>query len=157
MFVTYYNTSRISLRLPANSQIGEISEWESDERLGPPEPDVVSCLFTCESVPPIPTIHETIMMNLSAHQIAQAFLRPGESYRPDPYIFLGLYAQELYSLLPLPDEGGEPDSKFGAEAVNINTTDDITAEEIQAFRDLVAEFPELWEDRIGRVIQPEED
>jgi len=155
MFVTYYNTSRISIRLPANSHIGEISEWDSDERLGPPDPEVTNCLFA--AVPSIPTIHETIMMNLSSHQIAQAFLRPGETYLPDPYVFLGLYAQELYSLLPPLDECGEPASRFGPEAVNINTTDDITPEEVQAFRDLVAEFPELWEDRVGRVIQPEED
>lgn len=36
-------------------------------------------------------------------------------------------------------------------------TDDITAEEIALLRAVVAEFPELWEDRIGRVLQPEED
>jgi len=96
------------------------------------------------------------MMGLSAAQIVQAFMRPGETYRPDPYILLMLYAQELYSLLPPSDEGGEPTSKFGPEAVNVNTSDDITPEEIRELRAVIAEFPELWEDRIGRV-QPEDN
>ena len=83
----------------------------------------------------------------------------GETYSPDLSTFMSpssdpITSQNIYSLFPPLDECGEPPSKFGPEAVHINTTDDITPEQVNRLRAVVAEFPELWEDRIGHIIQP---
>jgi hypothetical protein len=64
---------------------------------------------------------------------------------------------DIFSLLPPLEPMEDMPSKFGAEAVNINTTDEITSEQIETLRNVLADFPTLWEDRIGRVIEPEED
>jgi hypothetical protein len=66
-------------------------------------------------------------------------------------------ATNAYTLFPPLDESGDTPSKFGPDAVNVNTNDDITKEQIDALLNVIAEFPSLWEDRIGRVIEPEED
>ena len=152
MFVTYCNTSRSSILLPANTHIGEISEWDSDEKVTIEDPRVIDCLFFDARV--VSTLQQASALRLSAMQAAQVFFKPGETYSPDPSAFL---PPEIYSLFPPLDECGEPPSKFGPNAVHINTTDDITQEQVQSLRAVVAEFPELWEDRIGRVIQPEPD
>jgi Reverse transcriptase (RNA-dependent DNA polymerase)/RNase H-like domain found in reverse transcriptase len=123
------------------------------------DPRVIDCLFSMTRV--IPTLSQAIALGLSAMQAAQVFFQPGETYSRNPDAFATLPSDGLdtniYSLFPPLDECGDSPSKFGPEAVHVNTTDDITQEQIDALRAVVAEFPELWEDRIGRVIQPEED
>jgi len=64
---------------------------------------------------------------------------------------------DIFSLLPRLEPTHEKPSKFGAGAVNVNDTDDITPEQVTTLKNVLSEFPTLWEDRIGRVIEPEED
>jgi hypothetical protein len=52
---------------------------------------------------------------------------------------------------------GTESHRFGQDAVNVNSTEDITAAQTAALKAVIAEHPRLWEDRIGRVIEPEED
>ena len=44
---------------------------------------------------------------------------------------------------------GNP-AKFGASAVNVNTDDDITKEQIHGLRNVISEFPDLWDVGVGR-------
>lgn len=156
MFVTYYNTSESNLLLPTNTPIGELCEWDAGDTGTLEDPHVIDCLFSTTKV--IPTLSQAVALGLSAMQAAQVFSRPGETYSPSPEVFATLPSDgadtNIYSLFPPLDECGEPASKFGPEAVHVNTTDDITQEQIDALRAVVSKFPELWEDRVGRVVQP---
>jgi hypothetical protein len=163
MFVTYYNSSESNILLPANTRIGEISEWECDDRLTEEDPHVIDCLFSIARV--VPSFKQATALGLTAMQAAQVFFQGGDFYSLDSGAFMDLSTTtndisasiDAYSLFPPLDECGKPPSKFGPEAVHINMTDDITQDQIASLRALVAEFSELWEDRIGRVIEPEED
>jgi hypothetical protein len=136
MYVTYCNSSDSSILLPANTHIGEISEWDLHDRMTPEDPDVIDCLFGFSRA--IPTLAQAMALGLSAMQAAQISFKAGDVYSPDPGDFMttssmstGDIPQDIYSLFPPLDECGEPPSKFGAQAVHINTTDDITKEQIE--------------------------
>jgi hypothetical protein len=144
--VAYCNTSESSILLPANTHIGEISKWDSDKRMMPEDPRVVDCLFAVSQA--IPTLSQAVTLGLSAMQATQVCFHAGETYSPDLSTFMtepscSVDFQNIYSLFPPLDECGEPLSKFGPEAVHINTTDDITPEQVQRLRAVVAEFSEL--------------
>jgi len=163
MFVTYYNNSKTDLLLPANSNIGELSEWDSDERATKEDPNVIDCLFTTASI--IPNLKFAMTTRLTALAGAQAIFSKGDSYKPSSTTLLTAdqptcfptASVSICSLLPPLNEPGDETSKFGPDAVNINTTDDIDSDQIKGLRDVVAEFPKLWEDRIDRIIEPEEE
>jgi hypothetical protein len=163
MFVAYYNNSEANIYLPANTHLGELSEWQSDEKATPEDTHTIDCLFTTARI--IPSLKFTMTTGLSALQATQALFSPGDTYQPSPTSLLasGLpttypsVVTSVYLLLPPLDESGENAAKFGAQAVNVNTTDDITKEQIDGLRNVLAEFPSLWEDRVGRVIEPEEN
>jgi hypothetical protein len=149
MFVAYYNTSTNNILLPANTRIGEISEWQSDEHATPEDPNVIDCLFTTAKI--IPSLKLAMTIGLTALQAAQALMMPGQGFRPtdsflsntvvqDPYSSM---ATNAYTLFPPLDESGNTPSKFGPDAVNVNTNDDIMKEQIDALRNVIAEFPSL--------------
>jgi hypothetical protein len=158
--------------MPPNRQLGptqsptvEVINFQeqfppNDYYDSPENPELVNCLFSFARA--VPTLQQALALGLTAMQAAQVFFTPGDTYSPDPLGLVGLdfsdiATEDIYSLFPPLDECGEAQSKFGAQAVHVNTMDDITLEQSEAFRSVVAEFPSLWEDRIGRVIQPEED
>jgi hypothetical protein len=160
MFVVYYNNSESGIFLPANTNIGELSDWDSNVKILREDPRVVDCLFTATKV--TPTLSQALALDITAMQAAQVYSRAGDTYSPDPSAFMIIASDDsdildIYSLFPPLDECGDAPSRFGPQAVHINTTDDITQEQIDRLRAVVAEFPELWEDRIGRVNQPEEE
>ena len=55
------------------------------------------------------------------------------------------------------DESSEKKTKKGAAAITINQHDDITPDQISKLRDLLNEFDDLFADKLGLVIEPEED
>jgi len=59
--------------------------------------------------------------------------------------------------LPPLDEGQGPPNQFGPQAVHVNDTDNISAAQVKGLRHILSEFPALWEDRIGRIIEPEDN
>jgi len=63
----------------------------------------------------------------------------------------------MYSLLPPLEPGQGDPKKFGSGAVNINSVDRRTQDEIRQLRLVLQKYESLWEDRIGRVIQLEEE
>ena len=62
----------------------------------------------------------------------------------------------VFTLLPPLDEGQGPPNRFGPQAVHVNDTDNISATQVKGLRHILSEFPALWEDRIGRIIEPED-
>ena len=155
--VAYHNTSDSPVKIPAHLRIGELSDWEIADQVTPEDPDIVDCHFNFARL--LPSVALAATYGISAYQYARSTAKPGEVYRPDVESFIkeSPPTTDIYSLLPPLDEQGEDPKKFGAEAIEVNTTDDITPEQIQQVRAVLAEFPTLWEDRVGRVIEPEDD
>jgi hypothetical protein len=165
-FIAYYNNSDTALRLPSNTAIGHVFEWDVSEKATKENPDVINCHFAIASI--IPSLAFATKVGLTALQCAQSLL-PGQSFYANPdamipqqlsadsYSLLPTCTTSAYILLPPLEQTFDTPSKFGPEAVNINTTDDITQEQIRSLKNVIAEYPGLWEDRIGRVIEPEDD
>lgn len=168
------------MRLPANTPIGKVFEWDISERVTRENPDVINAHFGLANL--IPSLAFAASMGITALQCAQS-LAPGQTISPNPaallqqelsadsYQILPRLAPvttsgnatmpqpvtDIYSLLPPLEMKDDTSSKFGPDAVNINESDDITPDQIRQLRCVISEFPSLWEDRIGRVIEPEDD
>jgi hypothetical protein len=165
-FVAYYNNSDTALRLPSNMPVGQVFEWDVSETVTKENPDVINCHFAIASI--IPSLVFATKVGLTALQYAQSLL-PGQSFYANPdamlpqqlsadsYSLLPSCSTSAYTLLPPLEQTFDKPSKFGPDAVNINTTDNITQEQIRSLKNVISEYPGLWEDRIGRVIEPEDD
>src|SRR5579859_417969 len=100
------------------------------------------------------TLKQAVALGLTALQASQVFFTAGETFAADPSSFMlscgarppSDASLDVYFLFSPLDECGELASMFGPEAVHINSTDDITREQVQALHDVVAEFLSLWED-----------
>ena len=62
-----------------------------------------------------------------------------------------------YSLLPLSASGHSDPKKFSTNVVHINTDDHTTPQQAQRLCNVLHEFLSLWEDRVSRISQPEEE
>jgi hypothetical protein len=162
LYIAYYNNSSTSLLLPENSKIGEISEWQTGERATRENPDVINYLFGAARI--LPSLGFTTKVGITALQCAQVLGKPGDTVYPIPDLLPSSLSADVYSLLSPLDESimsnpvitNNP-AEFGPEAVNVNTSDDITQDQINALRNTLFDHSPLWEDRIGRIIEPEAD
>ena len=67
----------------------------------------------------------------------------GTKLTPSPDTFLQSQTSSIYSLLPPLDSVQGTELKFEAQAVNINTTDDITPGQVKALRAVLEKYPKL--------------
>lgn len=156
--VVYYNNSDTVVRIRKNKKIGLVSDWDLNDRLAETTPESVNAMFGFAKL--IPSVSTCLKFGLSALQCAQLVLTPetcGMELSPSPDTIFTAPITSIYSLLPPLDPVQGSDSKFDAAAVNINTKDNITPGQVKVLRDVLEKFPSLWENRIGRVIEPEED
>jgi hypothetical protein len=134
-------------------------------------PDVVNSFFSVARL--VPSLAFAMNSGISALQCAQVSYQPGTTVHASPSGLLSTTADpyvlspptftkakdsvDIYSLLPPLDERDDSQSKFGAQAIHVNTADRIAPDEIKKIRDTLQQFPTLWEDRVGRIIQPDSD
>jgi len=164
-YIAYYNNSYTGLTLPTNTSIGQGFEWDLSETVTRENPDVINCHFAVSEI--IPSLKFVIATGLTALQYMQSLLS-GQVFYINPkaimlqplsantYLLL-LSNVDAFSLLPPLEQTFDVSSKFSSDAVNINTIDNITQPQIRSLKDILQEFPSLWEDRISHVIEPEED
>ena len=154
--VIYYNTSDKRVRVPKQSLIGEISEFDYNERATPEDPEVAHGFFSAAKI--IPSLAVALQAGITAYQYASSSQPTLPDHTIDPvFPAIDPTAISAYSLLP-PTEPGQGDPKqFGSAAVHINMTDDISPQQVKELQELLQEFEGLWEDRVGRIIEPEED
>jgi hypothetical protein len=175
--VAYYNNSERSIKIPANARIGEVIEWDYNDRATPEEEKTVDCFFSVARVLPTmafalhtgltafrystPTpsdVNDNEAAPFSSEQTSCFHVAPDElSTEPNLYDTLHGTSADAFSLLPPLDERQGDPSKFGAGAIHLNETDDITAAQIKGLKQVLGDYPSLWEDRIGRVVEPEKD
>lgn len=161
--VIFYNTSDSTIRIRKNERIGTITEWDRNCLATPESPETVNVMFGLSRV--IPSFPTAVKFGLNALQCAQLYssMSPGTVVHPSPDTMLrpvtdhyDSLSAPIYTLLPPLDPVQGSEAKFGAAAVNINTKDDITPGQVEALRKVIEKFPRLWEDRVGRVVEPEE-
>jgi hypothetical protein len=156
--VIYDNNSDTAIRIRKNEKIGTVSDWNLNDRASRASQDVVDVMFGCSKI--VPSVSTCFKFGLCALQCAQLFLTSqtlGTEFSPSPDTMLANPSTSIYSLLPPLDPIQRADSKLGAAAVNVNTKDNITSGQVKALRDVLEKFPTLWENKIGRVVEPEED
>jgi hypothetical protein len=71
-FIAYYNNSDTALRLPSNTAIGHVFEWDVSEKATKENPDVINCHFAIASI--IPSLAFATKVGLTALQCAQSLL-----------------------------------------------------------------------------------
>jgi hypothetical protein len=172
--IAYYNNSDTRIRIPCNVTVGEVSDWNSTDWMVSEQPEIVNSFFSVASL--VPSLAFAMNSGISALQCAQVTYQPGtelhatasnlSSTTADPFVLtppalspptFTKDAVDIYSLLPPLDERNDNNAKFGSQAIHVNTADRITAEQIGDIKHALQEFPSLWEDRVGRIIQPESD
>jgi len=90
---------------------------------------------------------------LTALQAALAIFHPGElldavnSYSRRPVRFS---CDMPVHVVPSSGRIWQNPAMFGPSAVNVNTDDDIAKEQIHGLRNIISEFRDLWDDRVGR-------
>jgi hypothetical protein len=152
--VAYYNNSNHSVTIGKDVHLGEISDYGQDEKATPEDADVVDALFAYASI--IPSLSLALGTGLTA--LTCTPLSPGTPTRINTTTLPSDTTVSAYTLVPdLQPVQGNDGHTFGSEGVVVNTTDDITPLQIATLKSTLASFPSLWEDRLGRVIEPEED
>jgi hypothetical protein len=151
--IVYYNTSGRSVTFRKDILLGEISDFDPEERATPEDIHVIDAHFGMASL--IPSLPLALNFGLTAMSFATA--TPGVPSRIDTTSLPTVTASAFTLVPPLQPIQGDDGHQFGADGVNINTDDDITPTQIAALKSVLSSYPSLWEDRIGRIVEPEED
>jgi len=208
--VVYYNNSDVPVRIPATALIGEVQEFDYNERATtadtasahsffsltrvlsavtqglaasqfatspssslqdiavpsqsvvapshpiPPAATSTSSLYPSlhstvpqSSAPPQPTSIRPSLLDSTMH--SDTYQKSGfpDSTLSPIFIATSPSGSFAYSLLPPLEPGHSDPKKFGSAAVNINSTDRRTQEEVTQLRLVLQKYEELWEDRVG--------
>ena len=152
----FYNNSDTKVKIPASAYIGEALEWDYNDRATPEDPMVAHCYFSLAQV--IPSLSVALNAGLTALQLTSAFSNPNTNVaRPVVPMTSTVTSTDIFSLLPPADPGDGDPKKFRSDAIHVNMDDNITQHQIAEIKSTLQKYESLWEDRIGCIIEPEED
>ena len=123
--ILYNNTNIVSMKIPKNTMVSDVSLWSYNERLTPKDPEVVDCYFGTTHI--VPTIAWGMDAGLNMLQCVTLFLLLGELIYITPISDSDLTVMtDCYSVLS-PFAPGHGDlKKFVRDAVHVNIDDHIT-------------------------------